>query len=205
MYYIGWNISVTVPFRNAIGLAISQDEGSTFVKYSNGPILDRDPCDPYFLGSACVLVENGRWRMWYLSCIGWELNNGKPKHFYNIKHAESEDGIFWKRTGIVCIDFESKDEHAISRPCVLKEDGVYKMWYSYRGKSYRIGYAESKDGLSWVRKDGEAGIDVSDSGWDSEMIEYPFVFDHKGDRYLLYDGNGYGETGFGLAVLVKKK
>jgi hypothetical protein len=45
-----------------------------------------------------------------------------------------------------------------------------------------------------------AGIDVSAEGWDSEMIEYPFVFKHKGLRYMIYNGNGYGKTGFGLAA-----
>ena len=75
------------------------------------------------------------------------------------------------------------------------------MWYCSRGESYRIGYAESDDGIHWIRKDQDVGIDVSDSGWDSEMIEYPFVFDHEGDRYMLYNGNGYGKTGIGLAVL----
>lgn len=45
-----------------------------------------------------------------------------------------------------------------------------------------------------------AWIDVSSSGWDSEMIEYPFAFHHSGALYMLYNGNGYGKTGFGLAV-----
>jgi hypothetical protein len=49
--------------------------------------------------------------------------------------------------------------------------------------------------------DAEVGIGVSADGWDSEMIEYPFVFDHAGSRYMLYNGNGYGKTGIGLAVL----
>ena len=78
------------------------------------------------------------------------------------------------------------------------------MWFSCRsgkGETYRIGYADSPDGIAWTRRDGAAGIDISASGWDSEMIEYPFVFDHKGERYMLYNGNGYGKTGFGLAVL----
>lgn len=205
LYYVGWNVSVTVPFRNAIGLATSKDGGCTFAKYSNGPIIDRGIHDPYFLGTSCVLIEGGTWRMWYLSCVGWELKGDRPKHFYHIKYAESDDGIRWERSGIVCIDFKSKEEYAISRPCVIKEDGVYKMWYSHRGRSYRIGYAESKDGIGWERKDDEVGIDVSESGWDSEMIEYPFVFDHKGERYMLYNGNGYGKTGIGLAVLAKEE
>jgi len=33
------------------------------------------------------------------------------------------------------------------------------------------------------------------------MICYPYVFKHKGRFYMLYCGNGYGKTGFGLAVL----
>jgi hypothetical protein len=75
------------------------------------------------------------------------------------------------------------------------------MWYSYRGDAYKIGYAESCDGKKWERLDAQVGITTSASGWDSEMIEYPFVFDHKGHRYMLYNGNDYGRTGFGLAIL----
>jgi len=32
-------------------------------------------------------------------------------------------------------------------------------------------------------------------------ICYPYVFDHAGSRYMLYNGNGYGRTGFGIAIL----
>jgi len=203
-YYTGWGLGVTVPFYFYIGLAVSEDEGKSFHKISNAPVLERNEIDPYLTASPCVLIEHGVWRMWYVSCTKWELEHGKPKHYYHIKYAESKDGIKWDRTGIVCIDFKSNDEYAISRPSVLKEDGMYKMWYSYRGESYRIGYAESKDGIRWERKDDEVGIDVSESGWDSEMIEYPFVFDHKEERYMLYNGNGYGKTGIGLAVLAEE-
>ena len=74
------------------------------------------------------------------------------------------------------------------------------MWYPYRGESYRIGYAESRDGTDWTRRDDIAGIEPSASGWDSEMVTYPFVFRHRDRRYMLYCGNGYGLTGIGLAV-----
>lgn len=205
LYYVGWNLGVTVPFRNSMGLAVSKDDGHTFTKYSCGPILDRGIYDPHFVGTSCILRENNTWRMWYLSCVRWEFEGGKPKHFYHIKYAESENGIEWKRNGTICIDFNSEDEYAISRPCVVKDDNVYRMWYSYRGRSYRIGYAESSDGLQWERKDREVGIDVSESGWDSEMIEYPFVFDHGKERYMLYNGNGYGQSGIGLAVLAREE
>jgi len=140
--------------------------------------------------------------MWYLSCIKWNLYQGKPNPHYHIKYAESKDGIDWQRKGIVCIDFKDDKEWAISRPCVIRNNEVYKMWYSFRGeKNYRIGFAESKNGIDWERKDDQVGIDVSENGWDSEMIEYPFVFEHKEKSYMLYCGNGYGKTGFGYAIL----
>ena len=62
-------------------------------------------------------------------------------------------------------------------------------------------YAESPDGISWTRSPGAPGLDVSDEGWDSQMVCYPFVLDHGGRRYMFYNGNGYGRTGFGVAVL----
>ena len=127
-------------------------------------------------------------------------------HNYHIKYAESSDGISWDRQGIVAIDYKDQLEYAISVPRVLKDPkGKFRMWFSSRASSsadsYRIRYAESVDGINWVRKDDEVGIDISEDGWDSEMICYPYVFDHDGKKYMLYNGNGYGKTGFGLAVL----
>jgi len=200
LYYIGWNLGVTVPFRNAIGLATLDAQGKA-VRYADGPIVDRSMAEPHFCASCCVIPGEDYWRMWYLSCTQWSISDGRPKHHYHIKFAQSGDGVHWLRDGTVAIDFASADEYAISRPSVLRDGEIWKMWYSYRGSAYRIGYAESRDGRTWRRKDHLAGIDVAATGWDSEMIEYPFVFDHDGARYLLYNGNGYGESGFGIAVL----
>jgi hypothetical protein len=131
------------------------------------------------------------------------MREGKSEHKYHIEYAESRDGINWQREGLVAIDFANDQVFAISRPSVIHDNDRWRMWYSFRGHAYRIGYAESEDGRQWNRLDTQVGIDVSVTGWDSEMIEYPFVFDHKGQRYMLYNGNGYGKTGFGLAVLEK--
>ena len=203
-YYSGWSLGVSVPFYFFIGLAISEDGGETYRRVSPSPILERNEVDPYLTASPCVLVEDGRWRMWYVSGTGWEMKNERPQHRYHIKYAESQDGIEWKREGFVCIDYKSEDEYAISRPCVLKDGDLYRMWYASRGSSYRIGYAESVDGLNWTRKDDESGIDVSASGWDSEMVAYPYVLEHEGDYYMLYNGNDYGKTGIGYAVRARR-
>ncbi len=201
LYYTGWSLGETVPFYFDVGLAISADNGATFRKVADGPIMGRNWIDPYLVASPSIVVEGALWRMWYVSGARWVLENGQPKHYYHIRYAESDNGVQWRREGKVCIDFASREEYALGRPCVLKDGAVYKMWYSFRGDKYRIGYAESEDGFAWERKDDIAGITVSDSGWDSEMVEYPCVFDHQGTRYMLYNGNGYGETGIGLAVL----
>jgi hypothetical protein len=137
--------------------------------------------------------------MWYGSNIAWGPVKQDMRHL--IKYAESDDGIRWTRRNVVAIDFKSPDEYAICKPCVRRTGARYQMWFCARGQAYRIGYAESDDGITWQRMDEAAGIDVSESGWDSHMVEYPFVFDHKGDRYLLYAGDGFGRTGFGLAIL----
>lgn len=138
--------------------------------------------------------------MWYASAVGWTSKDARTVPKMHIKYAESQDGIHWERDGTVCVDANGSGEYAIVRPCVLRRDGRYRMWYSWRGERYRIGYADSRDGFSWDRKDQEAGIDVSAGEWDSDMVEYAHVFGHEGKLHMLYNGNGYGRSGIGLAV-----
>jgi hypothetical protein len=197
LYYIGWNAGATVRMHLYGGLAISDDGGETFIRHSRAPLLERSNDEPYLNTAHCVMNDGGTWRMWYTSGVDW-IHRDLPR--YNIKYAESPDGLNWTRNNTVCIDFESPDENALARPCVRKIDGKYKMWFSHKGDDYRLGYAESSDGIHWERNDHESGLDVSTDGWDSEMIEYSYVFEHRGVDYLLYNGNTYGYDGIGLAV-----
>lgn len=208
LYYAGYNRTVTVPYRNALGLAVSDDDGVTFQRVFDGPVLDRGPLDPYFIATAFIMFDEDRWKLWYASSTGWRVIGGRPEPQYQIKYAESRDAVSWERRGVVCIEYKSEGEANV-RPCVVKENGLYRMWYCYRGslnyrtdrsQSYRIGYAESADGVRWTRRDDEVGIERADTGWDSEMIEYPYLYEHKGRKHMLYNGNGFGLTGFGYAV-----
>ena len=199
LYYIGWNAGSTTRMSLIAGLALSKDGGKTFTRNSRGPLLERTDREPFsILTGPCVLYTNGQWQMWYVSGEGW-INRDLPK--YNIKYAESVDGIHWERTGHIAIELK-ENETALARPCVLKENDLYKMWFSYKDPEigYRIGYAESIDGKNWTRFDSESGMDPSESGWDSEMIEYSYVFTHSGITYMLYNGNKYGIDGVGYAV-----
>lgn len=202
LYYIGWNLAAKMPFRNAIGLAVGKAGGTAFEKASPAPILDRSATDPISLSYPWIRVENGVWRMWYGSHVTVEQNGLDVEHV--LKYAESKDGAAWHCAGRVCIPL-LPGESGVVRPCVLKDGSSYHMWYSVRvgrKETYKLGYAMSADGLVWQRRDGEAGLTASTEpgAWDHEMICYPHVFEHEGARYMLYNGNGFGRTGFGLAV-----
>jgi len=205
LYYVGWNLGVTVPFRNFAGLAIGAEDGSKFERASIAPVIDRSDVDPFFCTNPGVIVEGKDWRCWYLSCVRWEAVGTEKKHYYNLRYATSSDGVHWSRDGRVAIDFMYPDEFAISCPHVERLKDGYGMWYSYRsgprGKTYRIGYADSADGITWTRHDEAVGLDVSASGWDSEMISYGKIFASGGEIYMTYNGNSFGRTGFGLAHL----
>jgi hypothetical protein len=213
MYFIGWNPSTTVHTRNSIGMAISKDNGLTFERPYDGSILDRTKDEPYYTGAVDVMKDGDHWKMWYTSGSEWKILNGKPEIYYHIKYATSENGIDWSRNNISCIKPKTELE-ATARPSVLKEiiDGkeLYRMWYSRRDlldfridkkHDYRAGYAESLDGINWNRLDEQVGIDVSPEGWDSNAIAYPYVIRIKNQLVMFYNGNGFGKTGFGYAVL----
>jgi len=199
LYYSGWSLPGDLPFLFFIGCAASTD-GRTFEKVSSEPVLGRSSVDRFVTASPSILIEGGVWRMWYVSGTGW-TPGAKPEPSYLIRYAESTDGIAWRATGRICVDFSYPGEHAIARPHVIKDGSLYRMWFAHRGDAYRIGYAESNDGLDWSRHDDLAGITVSSEGWDSEMVCYPWVGDLGGSRRMLYNGNAYGRTGIGQAVL----
>jgi predicted GH43/DUF377 family glycosyl hydrolase len=203
LYYVGYQLGYKVRYFQFEGLAISKDGGQTFHRCSRAPIIDRSDKELLNRASAFVMMDRGIFKMWYIGGSEWVEAQGKMLPKYNMRYLESIDGKTWGDAGVVCLDFKNDDEHAFAKPWVIKDGTGYKMFYSIRtrSKGYRLGYAESNDGLDWIRKDEEIGIDVSESGWDSEMIEYSSIVQHNGNVYMFYCGNNCGETGFGYAVL----
>lgn len=198
MYYMGWHLTTGAPWQNAVGLAISEGPGEPFIRLSEQAIIPLDDIDPYTISYPWVIEDGGRYRMWY----GSNLTPGfEPDEMVHVlRYAESVDGVNWERKEITAVDLDFDGEYAICRPCVVKDADRYRMWFSSRGESYRIRYAESTDGNAWTRFGNQIDLDISAEGWDSQMVEYPCVFDHRGRRYMLYAGDGFGKSGFGLAV-----
>lgn len=198
LYYTGWQLSQNVPYYTYCGLAELNTNTQKFERIMQVPVMDRTHEEPFSVGFCEVKSHEGKLKMWYEYRESFEESSER----FVIKYAESSDGKKWIRRKLPCIT-PKKDESCISRPSVIIEDKLFKMWYSYKLKNkYRIGYAESINGTDWIRKDSIVGIQCSEDGWDSDEIEYPCVFDYKGSRYMLYNGNGYGKTGFGIAKLI---
>jgi hypothetical protein len=202
MLFMGWRNPADAHWHGEIG-RLRLDRELRLSLDGDGPFMQLDADDAVSLSYPWVMREDsGRgYAMWYGSTLTWNAGNSEMVHVIN--RASSEDGERWRKEGLA-VPYGIGTAQAFSRPTVLSDAAGLHMWFSYRsgtGQAYRIGYATSVDGRNWTLKLEDAGIDVSAQGWDSEMIEYPFVLEHGGERYMLYNGNGYGKTGFGLAVL----
>ena len=202
LFYAGYQLSPKVKFLAFTGLAVSRDGGETFERHSRAPVCDRTDKELYFRAIHTIMFDDGRWRAWYGAGDAFDMEGGRQFPRYNIRHAESPDGIRLSEDYQVCIDTGGA-EYRVGRPCVVKHGGLYRMFFGAGTKEtvYRLAYAESPDGLRWARADAKLGIDVSESGWDSRMQAYPALAAYEGRTYLFYNGNDYGREGFGYAEL----
>jgi hypothetical protein len=208
-YYGGWTRCESVPFNVAIGIAKSNDNGMTFSKIGNGPVLSYSIDEPFVLSGPKIRKFNNLFYLFYIAGSKWILVDGKSEPVYKIRMATSTNGINWKKHNQNLIESRIEEDEAQASPDVFFYHGKYHMFFCYRQSvnyrnkenGYRIGYAYSNDLISWQRDDSIAGIDVSEIGWDSEMISYPHVFELDCKVFMLYLGNQVGRYGFGLAEL----
>jgi predicted GH43/DUF377 family glycosyl hydrolase len=208
-YYGGWTRCLSVPFDVAIGYAISHDGGVTFEKQGSGPVLSASLHEPFVISGPKIRRFGDRWYLWYIAGTKWIPTGGRAEPVYRIRMATSDDGVRWKRSNRDLIPVRLEEDECQASPDVTFANGTYHMFFCYRyslgyrgrEKGYRIGYASSTDLETWRRDDGKAGIDVSDEGWDSEMVSYPHVFEVDGRTLMFYLGNQVGRHGFGLAEL----
>lgn len=209
-YYTGWSRLETVPYTMANGMAISHDQGVSFRKISEGPIMGATIHEPFLLSGPIVKRIDGDWHMWYLNGLRWLMHDGKYEPVYKLAYAKSQNGIDWHRNGEPVIPSKFKDECQVGF-ALFHKFGKWNVIFAYRqptdfrtggSGSYRLGYAWSTDLKTWNRNDDEVGISVSDEGWDSEMMAYPQVCEFDNRVILFYCGNQFGKYGFGIAELI---
>lgn len=211
-YIGGWNRRVSVSVETSIGVAISKDNGQTFSRIGDGPVITSSLHEPFLVGDPFVKKNKNVYHMWYIFGLKWITHplETKPQRVYKIAHANSIDGVSWQKTGRQIISDKLNEDECQALPTVGFFNDKYHMFFCYReatgfrddkNRSYRIGYAHSSDLISWIREDDKVGIDCSEGSWDSDMLCYPHVFIQGDMIYLLYNGNEFGRHGFGLAVL----
>ncbi len=210
LYYIGISLRRDVPHQLAIGLAISQDGGASFRRAGPGPVLSTGPFDPYFASTPHVAYRDGEFRMHYMSGVAWERHGDVFDARYLVKWARSTDGISWTTEDRVALGFADDAETALARPWVVGWKNGYHMWFCRRGlrrgdpdfeRPYRLGYAQSVDGRIWRRDDDRLSFEnpPRPGDWDAAMQAYPCVVPHRAELFAFYNGNGFGQTGFGFA------
>lgn len=212
-YTSGWTRRVSVSVDTGIGIALSHDDGLTFARLGDGPVLTSSLQEPCLVGDPFVQVHDGLFHMWYIFGAGWKVFAGQqsPDRIYKIGHATSVDGVNWtKDEGIRVIADHLHAEECQALPTVIQIGSRHHMFFCFRessdfrknsGRGYRLGHAWSDDLRTWTRDDQGGGIDVSPGGWDSDMQCYPHAFSCDDQTFLLYNGNEFGRRGFGIAVL----
>lgn len=196
MYTIGFKPGGTTRMDLFGGLATSADNGESFSRWSEAPIIERNRVNPFINTAPWVIKEDVGYRMYYVAGTEW-VSPDLPR--YNIQTAVSDNGKDWLRDGTVAIDF-LPGENALARPYVLKESNMYRMWFSSKGLRYLPQYAESEDGVNWTRYEKAVDLEPTPNSPDEEMICYPVVLKNEGKHIMFYNGNGYGANGICVAV-----
>jgi hypothetical protein len=198
LYYTGWQLFESVRYLIFTGAAVSRDGGNAFERLRTTPVLDRTTNELIARTAAYVIRTDAAWQVWYSAGSSTTLVDGRHTPSYSIRYAESANGLDWPDAGREVLRPEPPDEFGIGRPCVV--DGGAELWFSVRSisKGYRIGVARADDGSHFRRADPRIG--PSPEGWDSQMLCFPQVIETRRGRYLFYNGNDYGRTGFGVAV-----
>ena len=177
--------------NGAFGLATSQD-GVTWTKYPGNPIMTAtSSVDASFISAPFVIQVGTGFMMWY-TCQNPSLSN------LAICGATSPDGISWtkKSTPVLTASltgWESRGD--IYSPSVIYDGSVYGMWYTGTTTigsvvQQQIGYATSKDGVTWTKDANNPILSPGESGtWDAMDVENQCVIPYQNGFLLYYDGS----------------
>ncbi len=205
LFYAGYNIGYHVRMTIFCGLAVSRNNGETFERASNVPIMERTNNEFLFRVIHTAMKKEDGWMLYYGA--GNHFLQGKKKTLpvYEIQLLEVPDLSDLREEGykVIC---NEKNEYRVGRPYVVKDGEIWRMFFGGGTEDiiYQLAYAESYDGKKWTRMDEKLNLKCSDIGWDSEMMAYPAFIRYKEKAYLFYNGNNYGYEGFGYAELVSE-
>lgn len=204
LYYVGFELGTTIRYRLFTGLAVSTDGGATFARHAAVPVLERSDAERYFRCGPYVRHEGGRFRMWYVGGSAWTDVDGKQLPVYDIRYAESLDGIAWPEAGTRLVQAQEPYEHGLGRPYPVGRGADERLLLSVRDRrsgAYRLGCALRTADGGWERCDPEVGLTVSDTGFDDRAIMYLAVVETAAGTLGFYNGNDFGAAGIGVVRL----
>ena len=200
-WYLGWSLGVSVPFRTAIGRAAAAPNESKMTRCSVAPVLDRHEIDPLSLGYPWIVREADQLILYY-GTHRWPPHEGREIDHVIRRASARKTGVAWDRDTVPALAPEGPGEWGLSRPSVIRDASGWHMWFARRRLDrYSLGYAHSPDGVRWTRLDDAVDFVGPEAPWEQGSRTYPAVFDHQDRRWMLYNGNSYGRTGFGVAIL----
>ena len=198
-----------MPYQIAVGLAISDDDGRSFRRAAAGPVMSAGRHDPCFVSTPCVWRDGDRFRAVYMSATRWVRLGTGWECCYDLRLAESRDGLDWTLRPDVAIGLAG-DEAGLARPWIVADGSAMRMWFCHRGlqrfreaggETYRMQAAQSLDGLSWRRDEADLcwANPPAPGDWDGWMQAYPCVLPLGDELVMFYNGNDFGRGGFGWA------
>lgn len=127
--------------------------------------------------------------------------------------ATSADGIHWEKKGIVLSAAKAPafDSLLVGRPSVIREKKKFKMWYDGRetlsasapkvaSAKAHLGYAESEDGLHWMRKNINPSFEATAVHVTRLKDSYVMLFESGAGTQWAVSENGLSWTRQGLLV-----
>ena len=217
LYFTAWGRRRDFKVPNTTGVAISEDGGRTWRYGDDHPVLPLDrPFDCEGTGSVWVLIESGKFRMFYTAIgryfekpEGVVSGHGEVIPEIGIAYAESRDGIHWEKPEDELVVAPrgfgvAPYEYICSKPCVVAGGEGYILWVNTFGSAYRVHRLFSAEGIRWQwaeRWGPEGELGVGEPGaFDDHQRSYPTIVRHNDEYRCWYTGNGFGATGMGYAV-----
>jgi hypothetical protein len=220
MYLCSWG-RADRPIPNRTCLARSFDGGLTWKYYKDNPIIPLDKeYDSYGTGSCWVVNAGREYRMYYTAISkffdkpeGVRTGHGDRIPLIGIGYMVSKDGMAWHKPldrFLIAprLDKTEPYNYIVSKPCVVKEPGGWRMWVSTMGHAYRIRSLVSRDGLEWrwieSGVEGDFGIGV-EGEFDDHQRCYAAVVQHGEEYRCWYTGNRFGLAGMGYAAGARQR
>lgn len=208
LYYTGFQLGHKIRHYNFGGLAISNDGGQSFQRYSEAPVMDRAD-EGLFVraGQSIEKAEDGGFHVIYSAGSSWHMCLGELRPVYDVFYQKSPDGIQLEKAGKKIVTCDLSIEHGLGRPQIIRLGDMYYAFYTRRiieGMKYFIGCARSKDCNTWERIDHVFdGIAYgSEDEFDCDMIYFPAAVKISDSKALLfYSGNYFGKDGLGAIEL----